>query len=288
MENSEVTEQALKATEESPNDQIETLGDSDEWTDDESGNEEESNRRAVALRHAASIRRQLRKTSDLDLPKTVTELDGPNGEKVYLIGTAHFSTESCEDVRKVISLVQPDAVVVELCASRVQVLSHDEDYLKKMSEEGAMERLSKCVKQKGLVSGLVLYMMLQMSSHITKQLGMAPGSEFRAALSELKTVPGCSLLLGDRPIEITMQRMLASLSVWQKMKFAFLLLQEFKPISAEDVEKLKERDMFEQLMAEMVGEFPHMANALVAERDIFLTGYLQHTMKMKVTLPAQL
>uniref|UniRef100_H2ZLT9 TraB domain-containing protein n=1 Tax=Ciona savignyi TaxID=51511 RepID=H2ZLT9_CIOSA len=82
-----------------------------------------------------------------------------------------------------------------------------------------------------------------------------------------------------------MQRMLASLSVWQKMKFAFLLLQEFKPISAEDVEKLKERDMFEQLMAEMVGEFPHMANALVAERDIFLTGYLQHTMKMKVTLP---
>nr|XP_002127292.1 traB domain-containing protein [Ciona intestinalis] len=260
--------------------------DDDDWIDeDEEETEEVAERRAQLYKQAAQIRRTHRKTEELDLPSTVMELDGPNGEKVYLVGTAHFSHESCDDVRKVISMVQPDAVVVELCSSRVQVLAYDEDYLTKISEESAMERLSKCIKQKGLISGLVLYMMLQMSSHITKQLGMAPGGEFRAALSEVKLVPGCQLLLGDRPIEITMQRMLASLSIWQKIKFAFLLLQELKPISAEDVEKLKERDMFEQLLSEMVVEFPHMANALVAERDIFLTGYLQKTMKMGVTLP---
>ncbi len=38
-----------------------------------------------------------------------------SGAKVYLVGTAHFSKESCEDVSLVIQAVQPDIVMVELC-----------------------------------------------------------------------------------------------------------------------------------------------------------------------------
>ena len=40
--------------------------------------------------------------------------------------------------------------------------------------------------QKGLLSGLVLFNMLYMTAHVTKQLGMAPGSEFRTAFQEAK------------------------------------------------------------------------------------------------------
>nr|CAB3267206.1 traB domain-containing protein [Phallusia mammillata] len=238
------------------------------------------------IKQAALLRKYMRKSEDeLDLPETVSVLTGPSGERVYVVGTAHFSKESCTDVQKVISMVQPDAVIVELCASRVSVLSMDEEQLANMSDGSRMERLKKCVKQKGILSGLVLYMMLHMSAHITKELKMAPGSEFRAALKEMKTVPGCRLYLGDRPIEITLQRMLAALSFWQKLKFGFLILQELKPISAEDVEKMKQRDIFEQLLEEMMEEFPHVATALVAERDIYLAGYMQKTMKMPVVLP---
>jgi len=43
-------------------------------------------------------------------------------------------------------------------------------------------------------------------------------------------VPGCRLYLGDRPIEITLQRMLASLSFWQKLKFGLMILHDMKPI----------------------------------------------------------
>lgn len=38
---------------------------------------------------------------DKNLPDTVQLLTTPNGSKVYLVGTAHFSLESQDDVSKV-------------------------------------------------------------------------------------------------------------------------------------------------------------------------------------------
>ncbi len=43
---------------------------------------------------------------DLDLPKTCTVLTAPDGANVYLVGTAHFSKESQEDVAKVRSCIR--------------------------------------------------------------------------------------------------------------------------------------------------------------------------------------
>ena len=40
-------------------------------------------------------------TIDTKLPDTVSLLTTPDGGKVYLVGTAHFSMESQEDVAKV-------------------------------------------------------------------------------------------------------------------------------------------------------------------------------------------
>lgn len=40
-------------------------------------------------------------TPDEDFPSTVTVLKGANGAMVYLVGTAHFSEESQDDVSKV-------------------------------------------------------------------------------------------------------------------------------------------------------------------------------------------
>lgn len=40
-------------------------------------------------------------TIDEKLPETVTLLTAPNGGKLYLVGTAHFSVESQNDVSKV-------------------------------------------------------------------------------------------------------------------------------------------------------------------------------------------
>lgn len=67
-------------------------------------------------------------------------------------------------------------------------------------------------------------LLLSLSAHITQQLGMAPGGEFRAAHVASKLVPGCGIILGDRPLNVTLQRALGSLGFFQRMKFFFHLL----------------------------------------------------------------
>ena len=220
-----------------------------------------------------------------DLPETVTILHDSNGGTLFLVGTAHFSKESCKDVKRIIEFVRPDRIVLELCHSRTQILHLNENYIQEVQQERPIDGMKKCIKRKGLVSGLVVYTMLYMSSYVTKQLGMAPGAEFRAAYQAMQHIPGCQLVLGDRPIEITLQRMLAALSFWQKLRFAFSLLCELKPITAEDVEKMKDKDIFEQFLNDIVVQFPHMAEVLVTERDIYLTNALQRALSMKVVLP---
>lgn len=41
------------------------------------------------------------------LPNTVTTLHCPNGSVVHIVGTAHFSKESVEDVRSTIARTKP-------------------------------------------------------------------------------------------------------------------------------------------------------------------------------------
>ena len=45
----------------------------------------------------------------------------------------------------------------------------------------------------------------------------------------------------------------------------------------EEVEKCKDRDLLENMLAEMAGEFPALSRVFVAERDLFLAHSLQLT-----------
>ena len=96
-------------------------------------------------------------------------------------------------------------------------------------------------------------LLLSMSAHLTKELGMAPGGEFRRAFREAHSVPGCLVHLGDRPINITLKRALGSLSIWQKIKLGFNILTSKDSITKEDVEKCKQKDLLESMLEEMAG-----------------------------------
>ncbi|KAF7637040.1 hypothetical protein Mgra_00003429 [Meloidogyne graminicola] len=179
--------------------------------------------------------------------------------QVYLVGTAHFSKESCEDVCKTIQLTQPDYVMVELCSSRIQILSMDEETLLKEAAALTRKKMLEIVRQNGAAQGLMQVLLLSLSAHITQQLEMAPGGEFRAAYNASKLVSGCQLVLGDRPLHITLKRALSSLNIFQKAKFFFHL--------QEDVERCKNNDILEELLSEMAGEYPQVSRILVDERD---------------------
>ena len=113
------------------------------------------------------------------------------GAKVYLVGTAHFSKESCEDVRRVIQATQPDIVMLELCKARTNILHLDEETMLEEAKNLNLERSMEILKSQGMVQGVMYLLLLSLSAHLTEQLGMAPGGEFRTAFSEAKKVPGC-------------------------------------------------------------------------------------------------
>ena len=216
------------------------------------------------------------KVADPDLPSTCTLLISPNtGAKVYLIGTAHFSKESCEDVATVIQAVQPDVVMVELCKSRTNILHLDEATILEEAQNLDMEKSLEILKSHGTVQGVMYLLLLSKSAHLTKELGMAPGGEFRRAFIEAIKVPGCKVHLGDRPINITLKRALAALGPLQKLRLGWNILTNKDSITREEVEKCKDRDLLENMLAEMAGEFPALSRVFVAERDLFLAHSLQ-------------
>ncbi|XP_044751167.1 traB domain-containing protein [Coccinella septempunctata] len=214
---------------------------------------------------------------DNNLPDTVNLIvDSAKNTKVYIVGTAHFSKESQEDVEKVIQHVQPDIVILELCSSRLNILNLDEESILKEAQEINARKILSTIKSNGVYNGIIYLLLLDMSAHITKEIGMAPGGEFRVAYREVAKLPKCKILLGDRPISITLKRAIAGLSWFQTFKLIWHLINSKDPVSKEDIEKCKNRDMLEQILAEFAEHYPEFKEVFVAERDIFLTYSLQN------------
>lgn len=200
----------------------------------------------------------------------MTLLRNEFGSKIYVVGTAHFSKESQEDVSLVIRNVRPNVVMVELCSSRIHMLHYDEKTLLEEARDISFAKIRNITKNNGLMNGLFYILMLNMSAKLTKDLGMAPGGEFRRAVEEMKRLPGPVLHLGDRPLNITLQRAFNSLSLWQTIKIVFKLIFSNKTITKEEVEQCKQKDMLEELLDQMADEYPVFRDVFVTERDLYL------------------
>jgi len=228
-----------------------------------------------------SIRRNVN-WDQLKLPDTCTMLTTSQGAKVFIIGTAHFSRESQSDVVSVMRAVQPDVVMLELCKSRTNILQMDEETILSESQNLTTQRAMQTLREYGTIQGIMYLLMLSMSANLTKTLGMAPGGEFRVAFKESQKIPGCIVHLGDRPIQITLKRALASLTTWQRIKLAFNVLTSKDEITKEDVERCKQKDLLESMLEEMAGEYPAMSNVFVGERDTFLAYSLRQASEAPV------
>ncbi|XP_067203496.1 traB domain-containing protein isoform X2 [Linepithema humile] len=221
------------------------------------------------------IIREYDPTIDQRLPETVTLLTAPEGGKLYLVGTAHFSVESQNDVSKIIQAVQPHVVVVELCRARIGIMQLDEEVMYRYAKNIDYKTIMDTIKKEGLYNGLLHILLLRMAARVASQLGMPPGGEFRRAFEEVKKVPNCIVHLADRPINITIQRAIRSLSWWQTIKLGWHLSMMNDPITQEDVELCKQRSMLDEMIASMKEEFPVLGEVFVKERDIYLTNSLQ-------------
>jgi pheromone shutdown-related protein TraB len=183
---------------------------------------------------------------------------------VILVGTAHISRESAELVKRAIAEESPDTVCVELCRSRYESMTQrkawqDTDLIKAIKEKKAFLLLSNL-------------MLASFQKKIGQKLGIKPGQEMLQALETAEAV-GADIILADREIRVTLARTWRLMGLWTKVKlFAEFLssVGNLEEIKEEDIEKLKEQDVLEALLAEIGESLPELRRILIDERDRYL------------------
>ncbi|MCP4710198.1 MAG: TraB/GumN family protein, partial [Planctomycetes bacterium] len=189
--------------------------------------------------------------------------------QIYLVGTAHVSKESVEDVRNTVALVDPDTICVELCESRHKTLTQ-KDIWSKMN-------IFAVIKEKKAVLLLAQLTMSSFYRRLGEKLGVQPGAEMLEGVA-LADDNDRKLVLADRDIQITLKRVWGYLGFWTKMKLLnHLLISIFsrEEIDLETVETLKQQDQLESIMAEFAEQFPEIKRRLIDERDIYLAQKLR-------------
>ena len=194
-----------------------------------------------------------------------------DGKKIFLIGTAHISQSSVDEVNTVINQVNPDTVCIELCSSRYQAMLAKDQWknmdIFKVIREG---------KSFLLFANLI---MTAFQKRLGSRLGVKPGSEMFEAANVAEKL-NSELVLADRDVKITLQRTWRGMKFWGKMKvlgqlLASLFLRE--EISEEEIEKLKESDALSEAMKMLAEQSPEMKRILIDERDQYMAEKIRQS-----------
>ncbi len=187
-------------------------------------------------------------------------------DQIILVGTAHISKDSVEEVKKTIEEENPDVVGIELCKQRYKALTE-----KKKWENTPVSDLLKSNKAYLMLAQTFL---ASIQRKLGKEYGVEPGSEMIEALKQAKEHDK-EVALVDRDITITFKR------AWRKMGFRekFRVSWEFlKALIGYDEEEMEEIDLEEMMkqdfITEMMEEFskiaPSISEVLISERDEYI------------------
>lgn len=186
------------------------------------------------------------------------------GRKITLIGTAHVSAESVKEVDETIRALQPDCVAVELDEKRAASIENKEKYQQ-------LDIIKVLRRHEGflLLSNLVL---ASFQRRMGKGTGTQPGSEMLAAMNVAKEM-NISVVMADRPIQITLKRAWGKNSFWGKAKLlATLLSSAFsnEEMSEEEIEEIKNKSEMDSMMGELAEYMPVVKEVLIDERNFYL------------------
>ncbi len=197
---------------------------------------------------------------------TMQRLICADGKEIILIGTAHVSQDSVEEVARTIEEIAPDRICVELDDSR---------YKSKTESQGWENLNIKTVLKEN--KGFLLLANMALSSYQKKlgmQMGVTPGDEIMRA-AELATEKNIPLSFCDREIQVTFKRAWRLSNGWNKIKLISTLLTAVfsnEEISSEEIEKLKEKNVLQSMLDEMAEELPTIKRVLIDERDQYLAS----------------
>ena len=199
-----------------------------------------------------------------------------NGKEIILIGTAHVSKNSAEQVKQVIEAEKPDSVCIELDEQRYKSITEG----KKWKETDIFQ----IIKDR---KATLLLMNLAISSfqkRMANQFGINPGQEMIQGIESAKEIDA-NLVLADRNIQTTFSRIWRGIGLKGKaMLLAQVIASIFtkETISEEELEKMKSQDMIDSMLQEFTNEFPKLKKPLIDERDQYLAQKIKEAPGDKV------
>jgi pheromone shutdown-related protein TraB len=185
--------------------------------------------------------------------------------EIRIVGTAHVSQKSVDEVKAAIEEFRPDVVAIELDPARFAALK------KNMAEPS----VSEVIEAGNFTQLLVQWTLSYLQRKIGMDVGVEPGAEMKAAIAEAEARHlGIGLI--DRDIRITLSRFWKSMSVWEKCKMFYALSASVAGVEGEeiDIESLKDEDVLTLALEEFRKFSPNGARALIDERDAYLAHQL--------------
>ncbi len=186
--------------------------------------------------------------------------------RIVLVGTAHVSKDSVEEVVATIKEESPDGLCIEL----------DEARWRSMKSADAWEKtdIVKIIKDGKAFLLLANLALSSFQKRMGLDAGIKPGEEMAAAVSAAEEA-GIPYYFCDRDVQTTLRRAWAKSGLWTRAKLAAQLLEAAfsteKP-SAEEIEKLKNRSELEEMMEELAAYLPSVKEVLIDERDHYLAA----------------
>jgi len=189
-----------------------------------------------------------------------------SGRTIILVGTAHISKDSVEEVSELIKNEKPDLVCVELDKERYNSMTQNENWEKldivKVIREG---------------KGLMLLANLFLASfqrRLGEELGVKPGSEMLSAVETAKSLY-IPYDFCDRNIQVTLSRAWAKCGFWSKNKLLATLLASIftkEKLNESEIENLKKNTEINGMMGELADYLPEIKQTLIDERDMYLAA----------------
>jgi pheromone shutdown-related protein TraB len=187
-------------------------------------------------------------------------------DNIILIGTAHISEESVNEVRQAIETYKPDIVAVELCQRRYDTI------IKKDKWENTP--VAALIKSNNAYFMLAQTFLSSIQRRLGEEYGVEPGSEMIAAIQEAEK-HNIKVALVDRDITVTFKRAWRKMGIREKFRVLWEFLKAMLGYDEEELEELDLKELMKQdVISQMMEEFskiaPSASMVLISERDQYI------------------
>jgi pheromone shutdown protein TraB len=248
---------------------------------------------------------------------------GSNGccVEIYLLGTAHVSMDSSRDVRLLLDAVDPSVLFLELCDQRIPMMlapppapspspvdqnvaaeqEPKRGFWRRLFRPGAGKpKQKKSPPPEGSRSmyGMAAGLLTNMQQDYAQSLGVELGGEFRVAYNywdEHRQDQRIHMILGDRPLYLTLTRAWEGLGLWGKTKLVVsLLVSSFQKPNPDELREWMQKilsddtgDLLTESIAELAQHFPTLEQVIIQERDTYMACKLYQTCRQLLQLPQE-